>query len=250
MHADKKNLFGRDYFESAEGLRNKRIYNWDNAKLYFKVLSSSINNVIKPGKALDIGCAKGYLAYLFKELGIDVYGVDVSSYAISCAPAEIKDRLFVVNIEQDNLPFPAGIFDLITITEVLEHLDSFDILMQGVRNVLKNGGYVFITTPTPFGRYARTDKTHINIHFRGYWIRLFRKYGLILVRDHTWRNFKIKFLREFRKIMPDNPPSTGISASLKRMGKVGNGIRNNFLPYIDYFSPFRSDEILLFRRID
>jgi len=33
------------------------------------------------------------------------------------------------------------------------------------------------------------------------------------------------------------------------MGKIGNIIRNNAFPYLDYFSLFRADEILLFRAI-
>ena len=31
---------------------------------------------------------------------------------------------------------------------------------------------------------------------------------------------------------------------------AGNFIRNNVFPYIDYFSPLRSGEILLFRKIE
>jgi SAM-dependent methyltransferase len=50
-------------------------------------------NIKKTDRVLDFGCAKGYLVKSLCLLGIDAYGYDVSSYALSTAPAEIRDRL-------------------------------------------------------------------------------------------------------------------------------------------------------------
>jgi len=184
------------------------------------------------------------------KVGIDSFGVDVSIYAISEAPEPIKDQLRVLDIEEDTFPFPERHFDIITILEVVEHLNCFEHLIKETGRILNKSGYVLITTPTPGGRGAKVDKTHVNVQPRRFWVELFNKHGFILVRDNTWINFKAAFLKEFKNIMPVNPPSTKISATLMKMGKIGNYIRTNSIPFIDYFSFLRSNEILLFRKAD
>src|SRR4051812_29977783 len=62
---------------------------------------------IKPGnRILDIGCGKGYLLYDFTLVvpGVEVFGIDISGYAIRNAKQEIKERLRVGNAI--SLPWP------------------------------------------------------------------------------------------------------------------------------------------------
>lgn len=249
MHRNKHDLFNREYFEEGNGLTKKRIYNWETTRLIFNVIASCISKSIKPKRVLDIGCAKGYLVYILQELGINAYGVDISSYAISRAPEPIRGKLSVLDIEEDKFPFPDNHFDLVTVLEVVEHLNSFEHFIKETNRILHKNGYVLITTPTPMGRSAKADKTHINVKPRRFWVELFNKHSFILVWDDLWHNFKVTFLQEFKKIMPENPPSTNISKILLKMGKIGQSVRNNLVPYLDYFSFFRSDEIMLFRKV-
>lgn len=52
---------------------------------------------LKPGdKILDVGCGKGFLLYEFKKLGFDVSGCDVSTYAKSNAPADIREHIKIM----------------------------------------------------------------------------------------------------------------------------------------------------------
>ena len=250
MRENKQNLFGKEYFEGGKNSNFKKGYNWDSAYFHLRPIANSLNKTIKPRTALDIGCAKGYLVYLLNSIGINSYGVDVSNYAVSQARAEIKEKLYVLDIEEDTFPFPEARFDLIILLEVLEHLNNFDHLLNEITRLLSKDGYVVISTPPPHGRGAKNDKTHINLHPKKFWVELFNRCGLILVKDDVWRYFKKTFLEELIKIMPENPPSTKISLILTKMGWCGNFIRNNVFPYIDYFSPLRSGEILLFRKIE
>ena len=46
-------------------------------------------------KILDVGCGKGFLLYDFLKIrpDLDVYGIDISKYAIANSKREIKNKL-------------------------------------------------------------------------------------------------------------------------------------------------------------
>lgn len=83
---------------------------------------------LKPGdRVLDVGCGKGFLLYDFTKVlpGIEVYGVDVSPYAIENCKPEIRDRLQVANATR--LPFPDRHFDLVISINTLHNLHCYDL---------------------------------------------------------------------------------------------------------------------------
>lgn len=69
---------------------------------------------LKPGmKVLDVGCGKGFLVkdLMLECPGLDVFGLDVSLYAILHAPEEVTGRLHLGTAEK--LPFPDRSFDCV-----------------------------------------------------------------------------------------------------------------------------------------
>ena len=48
-------------------------------------------NLSEGDKVLDVGCGKGFLVKDLLSLGIDVYGVDISKYAIDHCEKEVVD---------------------------------------------------------------------------------------------------------------------------------------------------------------
>ena len=83
---------------------------------------------IKSGdKILDVGCGKGFLLYEISLLvpGVEIYGIDISDYAIANAKEEIKDRLQIGNANQ--LPFPDDHFDLVYSITTLHNLHNYDL---------------------------------------------------------------------------------------------------------------------------
>jgi SAM-dependent methyltransferase len=91
-------------------------------------------------KVLDIGCGKGFLLYEVSQIlpGIDVYGVDVSDYAIQNAHPEVKKSLNVGNAIQ--LDFDDCYFDLAFSINTLHNLYNYELekALTEMQRVAKN----------------------------------------------------------------------------------------------------------------
>ena len=61
-------------------------------------------NLNNTSSILDIGCGKAFLIFEIKKIlpNIKVYGIDISKYALGCAPKLVKKNLFNLKA-QDNL---------------------------------------------------------------------------------------------------------------------------------------------------
>lgn len=102
---------------------------------------------IKPGdKILDVGCGKGFLLYDFTLVvpGVEVYGIDISSYAIDNAKEEVKEKLLLGNATK--LPWPDQHFDLVYTLNTLHNLHCFDLdlALREIERVGKQNKYVCV----------------------------------------------------------------------------------------------------------
>ena len=102
---------------------------------------------IKAGdKILDVGCGKGFQLYDFTKVvpGIEVTGIDISSYAIENAKPEIRDRLQVGNATA--LPFPDKYFDFVFSITTLHNLHCYDLdkALREIQRVGKKNKYICV----------------------------------------------------------------------------------------------------------
>jgi SAM-dependent methyltransferase len=72
--------------------------------------------------------------------------VDVSRTAVEACTSRGLDA-YQVQIGHEPLPFPSATFDLVWMTEVLEHLSRPDSAMAEVRRVLNPRGDLILSTP-------------------------------------------------------------------------------------------------------
>lgn len=100
-------------------------------------------------KVLDIGVGDAvYESMLPKKVKNKClfYGVDISRKQIERA----KKYLFegkIVNLDSEKLPYPSNFFDIIIVSEILEHLFFPDKLLSDASKVLKSGGFMLLTYP-------------------------------------------------------------------------------------------------------
>jgi ubiquinone/menaquinone biosynthesis C-methylase UbiE len=167
--------FGKEFFDGGKKepwfYRN---YSFDEHYPLFQLVSLGVKMRFNPKKVLDVGCAKGFLVKAFKDQGIEAWGVDVSEYALSTAPEDVREHLYRVDLNKDALPFADGYFDCVTFLGTIECLDDYNKILNEIRRVMQPGGGLYLRTAY---RTDPADTIRKNVHNRGYWLKEFRRYG-------------------------------------------------------------------------
>lgn len=102
-------------------------------------------------EVLDLGCGYGYGSALLAQKARSVVGVDLDRKAISIARERYREVKNLQFVEDDILNFllkgtPLK-FDLVVLLEVIEHIDAHEKLLEGICQVTKEGGRLFLSTP-------------------------------------------------------------------------------------------------------
>ena len=114
---------------------------------------------LKPGqKVLDVGCGMGHLLYELTRVvpGLEVYGIDISAYALEHAKEEIRDRLRYGQAQE--IPFRDAEFDLVISLATLHNLKAFDLkkAVQEIGRVGKGNSYIMVES-------FRNDREEVNM---------------------------------------------------------------------------------------
>ena len=96
--------------------------------------------------ALDIGCGTGNLTQELQKFSHEVFGVEISKEAGKIAEGK-GIKVSYLDVDDDNLPFVNGFFDIIFCGELIEHLFDPDHLLDEIFRTLKTKGIAVITTP-------------------------------------------------------------------------------------------------------
>jgi ubiquinone/menaquinone biosynthesis C-methylase UbiE len=128
--------------------------------------------MLAPRTVLDIGCAMGFLVDGFRHFGIEAFGIDMSKYAIKKS-GESKHYLLLADASV--LPFRDNCFDLVTMIEVIEHLPNYNSALGEIRRVLRQKGYLYVTTPS--GRFHKSSGGHVSLKDEQSWVKIFLKHG-------------------------------------------------------------------------
>ena len=113
--------------------------------LFLSILKFSKSVINK--KILDVGCGEAPYRNLFESceyIGIDVEG------------ASHDDNLKKTDIffNGTDIPFPDDTFDMVILSEVLEHVENADRIISEISRVLKKTGVLYLTIPFVWDEHA------------------------------------------------------------------------------------------------
>jgi len=180
---------------------------------------------LEPGmKMLEPGCGRGEFLNNFKDLGLNVIGVDISPEA---ANYEKSLDIRLCDIEKEPLPFNDNTFDVVYSKSFIEHLYYPEKFLEEAYRVLKPGGKIITLVPdwqsnykiyfddfthrTPFTKTALEDAYKM---FGFKEVKVFKFRQLPIVWKFPFLNYfcslispfipvrtKIKFFRWSRELM-------------------------------------------------
>lgn len=102
-------------------------------------------------KMLDAGCGEGHLIETCTKRfpQHEYYGIDITDVALQKAHERCLGTQFK-KTDLANTGFPDEYFDVVTCTEVIEHVIGYEAVLRELRRVLKKGGFLIITFPNEF----------------------------------------------------------------------------------------------------
>lgn len=128
-------------------------YGWQDAAKtcshsYLEPAILKLCNKLALKRILDLGCGNGALCKTLFDAGFEVVGCDADEKGIQLGQQENPEISFKhLGVYDDPLLLASSDFDAVVSTEVIEHLLTPRHLPKFAKAVLKENGFLIITTP-------------------------------------------------------------------------------------------------------
>ena len=143
----------KDYNLIAEEFSMTREKPWEEIEFLFK-------DYLRPGdKVLDLGCGNGRYLPLFRENGVEYFGMDFSEKLIELAKNKYPEANFITG-DALTLPFPENFFNKVYGIAILHHIPSEEFrlrFLKEIKRILKPGGLLILTA----WKFHRTKEIHL-----------------------------------------------------------------------------------------
>lgn len=151
---------------------------------------------------LDVGAGNGYFVHIARtEFGMHADGVEISAAEVAYAR-----QMFGISLKRGDLRDIGGEYDVVTSFNVIEHVTDPAALLAGMRQKLRHGGLLVLTTPSPACVHRRVKGLqawgmvqpphHINLFSRDALVTLLNRGGFEVIESSTISTY-INFVRRF-----------------------------------------------------
>ncbi|HEX5030736.1 MAG TPA: methyltransferase domain-containing protein [Candidatus Eisenbacteria bacterium] len=149
------------YHESGVEFDRALGYPEEVSRFLFERVKKRMVKWVKPGAGhaiLDVGCGAGYFLNLIRERyrqeGQEplIVGIDISAHQVSYMAERMHKegapRVIAATANGEFLPFADEAFDLVTCSEVIEHIRNPKRALEEMRRILKPTGMLLLSTPS------------------------------------------------------------------------------------------------------
>ncbi len=108
----------------------------------------------EPGRVLDVGCAAGFFLSVMKAKGWQTSGVEISKPMVDYA----RETLGLDDVRHGDLTtldIDEGGYDVVTMWDVIEHLEDPRAHLEAARRGLRDDGLLVLETQDVSSRFAR-----------------------------------------------------------------------------------------------
>jgi 2-polyprenyl-3-methyl-5-hydroxy-6-metoxy-1,4-benzoquinol methylase len=145
---DRSYIYGENYAAWGASIDDKKEKKISIAKkMACESQIKSIKKYLKGSeiRILDIGAGNGYLMECASELGFDAWGTEISSHSADICEKKFPGKIHLGTIS--GAGYQDRFFDVVFLTDVLEHLPDPLQSMKEIKRILKPGGYLLIISP-------------------------------------------------------------------------------------------------------
>lgn len=138
---------GREYEETAS------VYSTRLGRVRFRAVVRQLQPFARShSRLLDVGCNDGVYSIPYCRLGGTAHGIDISRALVEkarekCATQQLPATFEVADIEEFRATEE---FDIVLMSEVLEHVRNPEVAVRNAVAGVKRGGYFLVSTPLPY----------------------------------------------------------------------------------------------------
>lgn len=148
------------------------------------------------GRLLEVGSGLGHLVGQLEDT-FETYGIDINHWAVKEARTVAGKTVMHTGSAQE-LPFASGVFNVVIIKHIVEHLPNPEQALYEIGRVTAPGGILVLSTPNldsllkPWkGKQwiGYQDPTHISLHPPAVWLKWIERSNFSLLRvfaDGFW----------------------------------------------------------------
>jgi ubiquinone/menaquinone biosynthesis C-methylase UbiE len=158
-------------------------------------------------RVLDLGCGDGAIAEGFAAAGARVVAMDLDPWRVANTAERASARptagFAVIAADGHALPYRDGVFDVVILSDLIEHVRDPRRVMREVARVLGPGGVAYASIPNRLSLVNLVSDPHYNVpavgmmpRWLGAWCvtRLFRvSHQYTVERYSTWRGARRLF---------------------------------------------------------